>query len=177
MHNVNVEAVEQTAAKAKRDPGVVVQSLAFDGDWQTRPGAAQFRADIPLPGGGTVSFEADYPPPMGGSGAAPNPLAYCFWGGLACYAMTYAQEAAREGIELRALHARIETRLDMSRALGASENPPVERIDWYLDIDADAPPERLEAIRQIADDRCPGAWCLRNPLELHTHLSTAEETA
>jgi hypothetical protein len=80
MHNVNVEAVEQTAAKAKRDPGVVVQSLAFDGDWQTRPGAAQFRAD-------------------------------------------------------------------------------------------------LEAIRQIADDHCPGAWCLRNPLELHTHLSTAEETA
>ena len=176
MHNVNVEAVEQTAAKAKRDPGVVVQSLAFDGDWQTRPGAAQFRADIPLPGGGTVSFEADYPPPMGGSGAAPNPLAYCFWGGLACYAMTYAQEAAREGIELRALHARIETRLDMSRALGASENPPVERIDWYLDVDADAPPEKLEAIKQTADDRCPGAWCIRNPLERHTHLSAAGRT-
>ncbi len=85
-----------------------------------------------------------------------------------------AQEAAREGIELRALHARIETQLDMSRALGASEHPPVQRIDWHLDVDADASPERLEAIRQIADERCPGAWCLRNPLELHTHLKTAE---
>jgi uncharacterized protein (DUF1697 family) len=36
MHNVNVEAVEQTAAKAEQDPRVMVQGLAFHGDWQTR---------------------------------------------------------------------------------------------------------------------------------------------
>ena len=24
---------------------------------------------------------------MGGTGSAPNPLAYCFWGGMACYAL------------------------------------------------------------------------------------------
>lgn len=88
--------------------------------------------------------------------------------------MNYAQEAAREGIALRALHARVETQLDMSRALGASDHPPVERIDRYLDVDADAPPERLEAIKHIADDRCPGVWRIRNPLELHTHLRAAE---
>jgi uncharacterized OsmC-like protein len=176
MHNVNVEAVEQTAARAKEKPDVMLQGIALDGDWQTSPAAPQFRAEIPLPGGGTVAFEADYPPPMGGTGSAPNPLAYCFWGGLACYARTYAQEAAREGIELRALHARVETQLDMSRALGASDNPPVRRIDWYLDVDADAPTERLEAIKRIADDRCPGAWCIRNLVELHTHLK-APETA
>jgi hypothetical protein len=52
--------------------------------------------------------------------------------------MTYAPETAREGIELRAPHARVETQLDMSRALRASENPPVERIDWYLDVDLSA---------------------------------------
>jgi len=49
---------------------------------------------------------------MGGTGSAPNPLAYCFWGGLACYAMTYAQEAARQGVALRALRARTEADVD-----------------------------------------------------------------
>ena len=175
MHNVNVKAVEQTAATAKQDPGVMLQTVAFDGEWQTNPGAPQFRTEIPLPDGAKVVFEADFPPPMGGTGSAPNPLAYCFWGGLACYAMTYAQEAAREGVTLRALRARVETQLDMSRAIGASDHPPVERIDWYLDVDADATPDTLEAIKQTADYRCPGAWCIRNPVELHTHLSTPEQ--
>jgi putative redox protein len=140
MHNVNVEAVERTAAAAAGDPTAVVQNVAFGGEWQTTPGAPQFRTEIPLPSGKTVIFEADFPPPMGGSGTAPNPLAYCFWGGLACYAMSYAQEAARQGVELRALRARVEAKVDMSRALGVSENPPVERIDWQLEVDADATP-------------------------------------
>lgn len=171
MHNVNVQAVEQTAQRAAAEPGAVVQTVTFDGEWQTTPGAPQFRAEIPLPSGRSVTFEADFPPPMGGTGSAPNPLAYCFWGGLACYAMTYAQEAARKGVELRGLRARVEAQVDMSRALGVSENVPVERIDWHLEVDADATPDTLEAIKQAADHGCPGAWCIRNPVDLHTHLA------
>jgi hypothetical protein len=37
MHNVNVEAVERTAARAKEDPAVMLRSIAFDGSWQTTP--------------------------------------------------------------------------------------------------------------------------------------------
>ena len=81
MHNVNVQAIERTAAKAEADPGSVVQHVVFAGDWQTSEGASQFRAEIPIPNGGPVGFEADFPPPMGGTGSAPNPLAYCFWAG------------------------------------------------------------------------------------------------
>lgn len=173
MHNVNVKAVEQTANLAAADPDALVQAVVFDGEWQTTQGEPQFRTDIPLPNGDTVTFEADFPPPMGGTGSAPNPLAYCFWGGLACYAMTYAQEAAREGVKLRSLRAHVEARVDMSRALGASENPPVERIDWHLEVDSDATPETLQAIKQTADYRCPGAWCIRNPVDLHTHLAVS----
>ena len=102
MHNVNVEAVEHSAARAATD-GRLVQHVAFTGEWQMS--GPQFRATIPVPNGEPVVFEADFPPPMGGTGSAPNPLAYCFWGGLACYAMTYAQEAARRGVELRGLRA------------------------------------------------------------------------
>ncbi|QEC48250.1 OsmC family protein [Baekduia soli] len=171
MHNVNVEAVEQTAAKAQADPSVVVQHVVFDGEWQTTPGTPQFRATIPVPNGEPVVFEADFPPPMGGTGAAPNPLAYCFWGGLACYAMTYAQEAARRGVEIRALRARVETDVDLGRALGVSDRPPVQGIDWHLDVDADATPEVLDELKAAADEHCPGAYCIRNPIELRTHVT------
>ena len=124
MHNVNTEALNQTIAKAQQDPGALNQHVSFDGEWQTQQGQPQFRTTIAVPNGEPFVFEADFPPPMGGTGSAPNPLAYCFWGGLACYAMTYAQEAARQGIELRSLRARTEADVDMTRALGVTDNPP-----------------------------------------------------
>ena len=170
MHNVNVDALEQTAARAESDPEAAVQQVSFDGEWQTEEGRPQFRTAIPVPNGEPVVLEADFPPPMGGTGSAPNPLAYCFWGGLACYAMTYAQEAARQGVELRALKARAKAEVDMSRALGVTDNAPVEQIDWYLEVDADASREKLDELKRIADDHCPGVYCLRNPVGLTTHL-------
>jgi uncharacterized OsmC-like protein len=173
MHNVNVEAVESTAETARTNPDAIVQPVALTGEWQTRPGTPQFRATIPLPNGEAVTFEADFPPPMGGTGSAPNPLAYCFWGGLACYAMTYAQEAARLGVEVRALLARVDARVDLSRALGVSDRPPVDRIDWTLQVDADASAETLEELKRRADDHCPGAYCIRNPIDLHTEVREA----
>ncbi len=170
MHNVNTKALDATLAKARQDPTTLKQQVSFDGGWQTEEGQPQFRATIPVPNGDPVVFEADFPPPMGGTGSAPNPLAYCFWGGLACYAMTYAQEAARQGVELRSMRARTEAEVDMSRALGVTDNAPVQHIEWHLEVDADAPREKLEELKRIADDHCPGVYCLRNPIELTTHL-------
>jgi uncharacterized OsmC-like protein len=171
MHNVDVDAVEQTAAAARANPDAVIQPVAFEGEWQTSEGVPQFRATIPVPNGGSVTFEADFAPPMGGTGSAPNPLAYCFWGGLACYAMTYAQEAARRGVELRGLRARVEAQVDLSRALGVTDRPPVDRIDWTLEVDADASARTLEALKSLADDHCPGVYCIRNPIDLHTAVT------
>lgn len=170
MHNLNTEALKQTVAAAEQDPGVLKQQVSFDGEWQTEKGRPQFRATIPVPNGDPVVFEADFPPPMGGTGSAPSPLAYCFWGGLACYAMTYAQEAARQDVELRSIKALTEAEVDMSGALGVTDNAPVQHIDWRLKVDAEAPPEKLEELKRIADEHCPGVYCLRNPVELATHL-------
>ena len=85
--------------------------------------------------------------------------------------MTYAQEAARHGVQLRSVRARAEAEVDMSRALGVSDNAPVERIDWHLEVDADASREKLEELKRIADEHCPGVYCVRNPVELTTHLA------
>lgn len=168
MHNVNVEAIAATAAKAAADPAAGVNSVALTGVWNVEEGATQFTTEIPLPSGAVVEFAADFPPPMGGTGAAPSPLAYCFWGGLACYAMTFAQEAAREGVELRSLRGSVDAELDMARALGIGEQPPLEEINWTLEVECDADDATLESLRGIADARCPGAWCLRNALQVNT---------
>ena len=61
---------------------------------------------------------------MGGAGWAPTRLAYGFWVGLACYAMTYAQEAARQGVQLRSVRARPEAEVDMGRRLRLTDQPP-----------------------------------------------------
>lgn len=172
MHNVNVDALEQTIATAREDPAAVIQEVAFDGEWNGA-GGPQFRARIPVPNGEPVLFEADFPPPMGGSGSAPNPLAYCFWGGLACYAMTFAQEAARRGVEIRGLRARVDADVNLARALGASDRPPVDRIDWHLDVDAAAGSDVVEELKQAADEHCPGVFCIRNPIDLRTSVSAA----
>lgn len=169
MHNVNLDALKATTEKARQDPSAVVMTMTFDGEWNVG-GGPQFTATIPLPNGETVAFAADFPPPMGGTGSAPNPLAYCFWGGLACYAMTFAQEAASAGVELRSLRARVEAQVDQSRALGITDHPPVEQIDWTLQVDADADAAQLDAIKRSADEHCPSVYCLRNPIELNLAL-------
>jgi len=169
MRNLNIDAVEQSAAKARQEPEALRQHVELKGEWQTGEGEPQFRATIPYPQG-EVEFTADFPPPLGGSGAAPSPLAYCFWGGLACYAMTFATEAAREGVELSALHGTVEADVDLTRSLGVSDTPRVSEIRWTLQVDTDAPAETIERLKRQADERCPAAYCIRNPIELHTEL-------
>ena len=169
MHNVNVAAVEETAATAELEPEVALQAVRLSGEWAADEGVPQFRGTLPYPQG-EVEFVCDFPPQMGGHGAAPNPLAYCFWGGLACYAMTYATEAAREGVELRELRATIETEVDQSRALGVSDRPPVEQLVWTLEVEADADQSTLARLKERADERCPGVYCVRNPVSLETRL-------
>lgn len=167
MRNLNLAAVEQSAAQARDQPGALRQHVELAGDWQTSEGEPQFRATIPYPQGEVV-FTADFPPPLGGTGAAPSPLAYCFWGGLACYAMTFATEAAREGVELTALHGRVEADVDPARSLGVGSDPPVDRIRWTLEVEAEASAETIERLERQANERCPGAYCIRNPIELET---------
>jgi hypothetical protein len=87
--------------------------------------------------------------------------------------MTYALEAARLGVELRALRGTVTTEVDQSRALGVSERAPVEGVTWSLDVDADVPGDVLDRLKEQADARCPGVYCLRNPIPLDTRVEAA----
>jgi uncharacterized OsmC-like protein len=161
MHNVNVEALNQTVRKAGEDPSVVRQQTQFNGEWNVED-RAPFRGTIRHPGGETT-FHADFPRPMGGTAAAPNPLAHCFCGGLACYAMTFAQEAGRQGVEIGALRAHARADIDRTRAPGLSDRRPVEQINWQREIDAGAEPDKLGEPKRRADEHCPGVFLPAQP--------------
>jgi uncharacterized OsmC-like protein len=72
--------------------------------------------------------------------------------------------------QLRSVRARTEAEVDVSRALGVTDNATVGRIDWHLEVDADAPREKLEELKRIAAEHCPGVYCVRHPVKLTTHL-------
>ena len=61
------------------------------------------------------------------------------------------------GVTIRSLKARVEADLDLTRALGVSERPQVQRIDWQLDVDAEASADVLEELGGKADAHCPRA--------------------
>ena len=65
----------------------------------------------------------------------------------------------------------ITTEVDQSRALGLGERPPVEHVEWRLEVEADAPQEEIDQLKERADVRCPGVYCLRNPIDLATTVS------
>ena len=59
MHNVNIDALEQTISKAQSDPAGLKQQVTYDGEWQT-DGGPQFISSIPVPNGEPVAFQADF---------------------------------------------------------------------------------------------------------------------
>jgi uncharacterized OsmC-like protein len=111
---------------------------------------------------------------MGGMGLAPDPIQYCLYGLAACYAATFVSIAAMEGIALQGVKIAVENKVDLTRTLGLSSNPIVEGVEVTLTVKADVPRERLESIEALARDRCPGVYCLVNPIQLTTSLVTED---
>ena len=119
-------------------------------------------------------MESDFAPFMGGKGLAPDPIQYCLYGLAACYAGTFVSLATMEGISLRGLKISVENKVDLTRTLGLSSNPIVEGVEVTLTVASDVQRERLEQIEALARDRCPGVYCLINPIQLTTRLVTEE---
>jgi hypothetical protein len=49
-----------------------------------------------------------------------------------------------------------------------------EGVEVKLTVASDVPRERLEQIEALARDRCPGVYCLINPIQLTTNLVTED---
>lgn len=168
-NNVNVVAMQETVEAMKKDPTQAKKVKQVGGQWIFQEGEPQFRAEVEFPKGKEI-LQADFPPFLGGGGLKPDPIQYCLYGLAACFAGIFAAVAAMEGVDLKKLSVVAESKLDFSRVFGLTDNPPVEGIELTVTVSSDAAPEKIQEIERLARERCPGVYCITNPIPLKTKL-------
>ena len=171
INHVNLENLQKTEEKFKKDPALAKKINRIEGEWildnETGP---QFRAEIPI-ATGTVVLEADQPPSLGGSGTRAGPMHYCLYGVAACFLATFATIAASEGVELQKLKIIAEANMDLSKSFGLSENSTVSEVNFKVNVKTDASEEQIEKVKRLAKERCPAVFCLTQPIELNMEIT------
>ncbi len=169
MNNINMDSAANFINEAKANPHLTKKTKRVDGEWNLTEGSPQFHAMLAYQEG-SQKVEADFAPFMGGHGLAPDPLQYCLYGLASCYAGTFMAVASMEGVEIKSLRISAENKVDLSRTLGLSDRPIVEGVEIKINVISDASLAKLETIETMAKDRCPGVYCLTNPIKLSTHM-------
>ncbi len=168
MNNVDMNETGAFLEEVKADKSKAIKTKHVEGEWNFS--GVQFSATLEHATGKTV-VEADGPPIMGGSGLKPDPVQYCLFGLAACFAQTFASIAAEKGVELKQLKIAVENKVNLSKSLGLSDEPIVERV--RLSVTASGNGD-LKEIERLAKERCPGVYCLINPVKLEIESNFAE---
>ncbi len=164
LNNINLEKAGAFVEEVKKDKSKAIKVKRVEGSWDFREENPQFASTLEHPNGSTV-VESDGPLFMGGSGIKPDPVQYCLFGLAACYAQTFASIAAEKGVELKKLKVAAENKVNLSRALGLGNEPIVERVKLLIEV-SDFNKDKIKEIEQLAKERCPGVYCLTNPIRL-----------
>jgi uncharacterized OsmC-like protein len=121
------------------------------------------------PKGETV-LRSDFAPFMGGNGLAPDPIQYCLFGFATCFGGTFMATATMIGVNIQSLKVSAENFMDLSKTLGLTNNPIVGKIKITTTVKSDAREEQLKELEKIAHERCPGVYCLVNPIKVESEL-------
>jgi len=168
-NNVNVEAVQRTVEGIQADLSKGKRTNKIEGVWNLTEGMPQFSAELTIEGG-KVTLEADQPTFLGGGGTRPGPMHYALFGFASCFTATFVAVASQEGLSLEEVKATVEADLDFSKVFGIADLPIVEQVRVNLAVKSPASREALEGILRLAEERCPAAWCLQNPIPLAARL-------
>jgi len=131
-------------------------------------GGPQFQAEVSFED--KIIMESDQPDNLGGGGTRPGPLHYSFFGLVSCYTATFAAMANQMGIKLSKLTARLEGNLNFSPVFGLSQESVMEEIRIALEVESDAPREKLYEAERLAYERCPAVFALTEWVKLNTMM-------
>ena len=171
INNVNVQAMRDFAGQIEKDPATAKKVKTVTGRWVFEDGKPQFSADVDYPKG-KLRLETDFAPFVGGEGLRPDPVSYCMYGFASCFAGTFVAVAATEGVELKQVEVTIENEIDLSRPMGVADRPVTEGMTATLRVVSAAPADKLQEIRRLAEERCPGVYCITNPIPFTSRLET-----
>jgi uncharacterized OsmC-like protein len=166
---MNLEGMKIFMEEVKQDYSKAKKSKKVECSWNFNEGKPQIESKVQHPKGETI-LRADFAPFMGGEGLAPDPIQYCLFGLAACFAGTFMSMATMMGIKIHDLRVSAENLTDLTKTLGLTDNPIVERVKIVTTVKSDAKEEQLKELERLAHERCPGVYCLVNPIPLGTEL-------
>jgi uncharacterized OsmC-like protein len=102
-------------------------------------------------------LDADEPPLLLGKDLGPNPVEYALTALAACVTTSIVYHAAAKGVTIRSMESRLEGDIDLQGFLGLRDDVPrgYKEIRMYVNIDADAPPEKIQEIVQLGPTYSP----------------------
>ncbi len=169
MNNVDLEKMKAFAEEVQQNPSKAKKTKQIEGIWNFDEDKAQFSSTLKFPNGEAV-IEAEMPPFMGGKGRSPDPIQYCLYGLASCYTATFVSIAAEAGVKLQEVKVTASNQQNLLRPMGLSDDPPVEGVNLSLNVKSNASEEKIQELEKLANERCPGVYCLRNPIELNTNI-------
>jgi uncharacterized OsmC-like protein len=169
MNHMNLEGLKIFIDEVKQNLSKAKKTKKVECLWNFDEGKPQIESKIHHPRGETT-VRSDFPPFMGGEGLAPDPIQFCLFGLAACFAGTFMSMATMMGIKVQELRVSAENFTDLSKTLGLTNNPIVEKVKIITTVKSDAKEEQLKELQKMAHERCPGVYCLVNPIPLETEL-------
>ena len=102
-------------------------------------------------------LDADEPPILLGNDQGPNPVEYALTALAACVTTSIVYHAAARGVTIRSMESRLEGDIDLQGFLGLRDDVPrgYKEVRMFVNIDADAPPDKLEEIVQLGPTYSP----------------------
>lgn len=165
INNVNIESLQSFERKIKDDPSSAKKIQGVEGEWILEEGNLQFVSKIKFENGET-EFKVDNPTIMGGGGTLPGPMHYCFFGLASCYTGTFATMAAMLGIKLKKLTTKVEADVNFSKVFGLNDEPIMDEVRVKLTVVSDELEEKIKQAEELALQRCPVVFTLKNPVKL-----------
>ncbi len=169
MNHMNLEGMKTFLEEVKGDYSKAKKSKRVECSWNFDEGKPQIESKVRHPKGETILL-SDFAPFMGSEGLAPDPIQYCLFGLAACFAGTFMSMATMMGIKIQNLRVSAENFTDLTKTLGVTNNPIVEKVKIITALKSDAKEEQLKEIEKMAHERCPGVYCLVNRIPLETEL-------
>lgn len=169
VNNIDLDGLTGFTNEVKKDLNKAKKSKQIECTWKLEEEMPQVESVVQFRMGEAL-LQADFAPFMGGSGLAPDPLQYCLFGLASCFASTLATVATTEGIKLESLTVSAQNFIDLSKTLGLSNNPIVEKVKFTVKVKSEASSEILEKLEKLSKERCPAVFCLTQPISLETEL-------
>lgn len=176
-NGVDLDAVDKLAESIKREPSLARVSFSLNSEWkggfraQSETSSVSQAGKIDDQRTVTFSLESDEPHVLLGEDSAASAGEYVLKALAACYAVTFAANAASVGVDLDALRFRIEGDFDLRGFLGLDDNvrPGLQEVRVEVELSSpNASQEELLDLVQRVEKYSP----IRDTLEAHVPVKT-----